>query len=96
MKVKPILDHILILPLEENEKTSGGIYIPESAKEKPQKGKVIEVGPGKFEHGNLIKPGVKKNDVVIFKKWGGEEITVEGKIYKLVKEEDILAIVEGK
>ena len=94
MKIKPILDHILIEPLAENEKTSSGIYIPESAKEKPQKGKVIEVGPGKFEHGNLIKPGVKKGQIVIFKKWGGEEITIERKVYKLVKEEDILAILE--
>lgn len=93
MKVKPILDNILVLPLEEDEKTASGIYIPESAKEKPQKGKVVEVGPGKFEHGNLIKPGVSKGDVVIYKKWGGEEITIEGKTYKLVKEEDILAIV---
>jgi chaperonin GroES len=94
MKVKPILDHILIEPLEQEEKTASGIYIPDSAKEKPQKGKVIEIGPGKFEHGNLIKPGVKKGDVVIFKKWGGEEITVDNKDYKLVKEEDILAIIE--
>lgn len=96
MVVKPILDLILILPIDEDEKTSGGIYIPESAKEKPQRGKVIEVGPGKFEHGNLIKPGVKKGDLVIFKKWGGEEINIEGKVYKLVKEEDILAIVTEK
>jgi len=94
MQIKPILDHILIQPLEDGDKTASGIYLPETAKEKPQKGKVISVGPGKFEHGNLIKPGVKKGDVVIFKKWGGEEITVEGKEYKLVKEEDILAIVK--
>lgn len=96
MKVTPILDNILILPLEAEEKTAGGLYIPDSAKEKPQKGKVVEVGPGKFEHGNLIKPGVKKGDVVIFKKWGGEELNLEGKDYKLVKEEDILAIVTSK
>lgn len=91
--IKPILDNILVLPLEEEEKTASGIYIPDSAKEKPQRGEVVAVGPGKFEHGNLIKPGVKKGDVVIFKKWGGEELTVDGKEYKLVKEEDILAIV---
>lgn len=96
MKVTPILDNILILPLEAEEKTASGLYIPDSAKEKPQKGKVVEVGPGKFEHGNLIKPGVKKGDIVIFKKWGGEELTIEGKDYKLVKEEDILAVVTTK
>ena len=94
MVVKPILDNILILPLDAEEKTASGLYIPETAKEKPQKGEVIEVGPGKFENGNLIKPGVKKGDIVIFKKWGGEELTINGKDYKLVKEEDILAIVE--
>ena len=94
MKVTPILDNILILPLDAEEKTASGLYIPETAKEKPQKGEVIEVGPGKFENGNLIKPGVKKGDIVIFKKWGGEELTINGKDYKLVKEEDILAIVE--
>ncbi len=96
MKVTPILDNILILPLDAEEKTASGLYIPETAKEKPQKGEVIEVGPGKFENGNLIKPGVKKGDVVIFKKWGGEELTIEGKDYKLVKEEDILAVIEEK
>ncbi len=96
MVVKPILDHILILPLEENEKRASGLYIPETAKEKPQKGKVIETGPGKYENGNLQKLGVKKGDVVIFKKWGGEELTLDGKEYKLVKEEDILAIVIEK
>jgi chaperonin GroES len=93
MNVTPTLDNILVLPLEADEKTASGIYIPDSAKEKPQKGKVISVGPGKFEHGQLIKPGVKKNQVVLFKKWGGEEITVDGKEYKLVKEEDILATI---
>lgn len=93
MKVTPILDNILILPLEAEEKTASGLYIPDSAKEKPQKGKVVEVGPGKFENGNLIKPGVKKGEIVIFKKWGGEELTIEGKDYKLVKEEDILAVI---
>lgn len=92
--IKPILDNILIQPLEAEEKTASGIYIPDSAKEKPQKGKVISVGPGKFEHGQLIKPGVKPKDVVLFKKWGGEEITLDGKDLKLVKEEDILAIIE--
>ena len=95
MKVTPILDNILILPLEAEEKTASGLYIPDSAKEKPQKGKVVEVGPGKFEHGQLIKPGVKKGDIVIFKKWGGEELTIEGEDYKLVKEEDILAVVKN-
>lgn len=94
MKIIPILDNILVLPLEAEEKTASGIYIPDSAKEKPQKGKVTAVGPGKFEHGQLIKPGVKKGDIVLFKKWGGEEITSEGKEYKLVKDEDILAIIE--
>ncbi len=94
VKIKPLANRVLILPIEEESKTASGIYIPESAKEKPQKGEVVAVGPGKFEHGNLIKPGVKVGDIVIFKKWGGEDINIEGKEYKLVEEEDILAIVQ--
>jgi len=68
--------------------------IPDTAKEKPQEGKVVAVGPGRYEDGKLVKPEVKKGDKVIYKKWGGNEIKVEGKEYLIVKSEDILAVLE--
>ncbi len=93
MKIKPLSDNVLIQPLTET-KLPSGILIPETAKEKPQEGKVVSVGPGKIEDGELIKPEVKKGDKVIYKKWGGNEIKSEGKDYLIVKSEDILAILE--
>ena len=93
MKIKPLLDNILIQPLAE-KKTPSGIVIPETAKEKPQEGKVVAVGPGKIEDGELVKPEVKKGDKVIYKKWGGNEVKSEGKEYLIVKFEDILAVLE--
>ena len=92
-KIKPLADNILIQPLAE-KKTPSGIVIPETAKEKPQEGKVVAVGPGRVEDGKLIKPEVKKGDKVIYKKWGGSEVKVEGKELLIVKAEDILAILE--
>jgi len=92
MNVKPLLDNILIEPLEKERKTASGIVIPDSAKEKPQEGKVVAVGPGKFvESGQMVKPAVKVGDLVLYKKWGGNEVKIEGKDYLIVKEEDILA-----
>ena len=93
MKIKPLSDNILIQPLAE-KKTPSGIVIPETAKEKPQEGKVVAVGPGRIEDGELIKPQVKKGDKVIYKKWGGNELKIGGKEYLIVKSEDILAILE--
>ena len=93
MKIKPLLDNILIQPLAE-KKTPSGIVIPETAKEKPQEGRVVAVGPGRVEDGELIKPEVKKGDKVIYKKWGGNEVKVDGKELLIVKAEDILAILE--
>lgn len=93
-KIKPVLDYILIEPSEKEEKTVSGIVIPDTAKEKPQEGSVVAVGPGRFtESGQMIKPMVKKGDKVLYKKWGGNEVKIEGKEYLFVKEEDILAIV---
>ena len=91
MTVKPLFDNILIEPSERERKTASGIVIPDSAKEKPQEGKVIAVGGGKTnDAGQLIKPQVKVGDIVMYKKWGGNEIKIEGKDYLIVKEEDIL------
>lgn len=94
-KVKPLADNILIEPLEKEQKTASGIYIPDTAKEKPQEGLVVEVGPGKTdEDGKITVPEVKKGDRVLYKKWGGNEIKIEGKDYLIVKSEDILAVIE--
>ncbi|MDP2664368.1 MAG: co-chaperone GroES [bacterium] len=96
MIIKPLSDHILIEALKQEEKTKSGILLPESAeKEKPEQGKVIAVGPGKkTEDGKVIPLEVKAGDVVLFKKYGPDEIKIEDKEYLIASEEDILAIVE--
>ena len=94
MKVTPLFDNVLIEPLEAEEKTASGIILPESAKEKPQMGKVIAVGKGKADKdGKLVAMVVKVGDVVMYKKWGGNEVKLEGKEMTLVGQEDILAVV---
>ena len=96
MIIKPLSDHILLEPLKQEEKTKSGILLPESAeKEKPEQGKVIAVGPGKkTEDGKVIPLEVKAGDVVLFKKYGPDEIKVEDKEYLIASEEDILAIIQ--
>ena len=87
--MKPVNDRVVIKPAKAEEKTKGGIIIPDTAKEKPQKGKVIAVGPGK--DGN--KPTVKKGDVVLYGKYAGQELQYEGVDYLIMKEDDILVII---
>ncbi len=95
MKVTPLHDRVLVLRIEEEEKTSGGIIIPDTAKEKPQEGKVIAVGSGRLdEDGKRISPDVKKGDRVLFGKYAGNEITIDGVEHIIMREEDILAIVK--
>jgi chaperonin GroES len=95
MSIKPLHDRILVKRLEAEEKSKGGIIIPDNAKEKPQKGKVVAVGSGtKDENGKIIPLDVKKGDVVLFAKWGGTEINHEGEDLLIMKESDILAIYE--
>ncbi len=94
MKIKPLQDRILVERMEEEESV-GGIIIPDTAKEKPQKGKVIETGPGrKDDKGSLIGLELKSGDTVLFNKYAGTEIKVEGKEYLLMREDDVLAKVE--
>lgn len=94
-KIKPLSDYLLIEPLEKETTTPSGIVIPDTAKEKPQEGKIVAVGPGRTnDKGEVVKMQVSKGDVVMYKKWGGTEIKFEGKDMLLVKEEDILAVVE--
>ena len=94
MNVKPMEDRVLLKPMEAETKTSGGIIIPDNAKEKPQKGEVIAVGPGKItEKGQKIEMTLKKGDKVLYGKYSGTEITVEGEEYLITRESDVLAII---
>ena len=95
MKLKPLNDRVLVKRLEGEEKTAGGTIIPDSAKEKPQKGKVVAAGPGKLdESGKLVKMAVKAGDMVLFTKYAGTEIKIDGEEHLVLREDDILAIVE--
>ena len=95
MKIKPLGDKILVKRVEAETKTNSGIFLPESAKEKPQQAKVIAVGEGKvLENGERAKPTLKKGDTIILSKWGGTELKLEGQEYLVMAEEDVLAIVE--
>ena len=95
MKIKPLSDRVLVVGIEEKEKTTGGIIIPDTAKEKPQEGKVVAVGPGKWdENGNRIPLEVKKDDRVLFNKYAGDEIKIDRVEHLIMREGDILGIVE--
>ncbi len=97
MKIRPLQDRVIVKRLEEQEKTKGGIIIPDTAKEKPQEGKVIAVGKGKLtDDGKVIPLDVKVGDKILFGKYSGTEITIEGEEHLIMREEDILGIIEGK
>lgn len=95
LNLKPLADRVVIEPLDDAASTSpGGIIIPDTAKEKPQAGKVVAAGPGRTtDDGTLIKPGVKKGDKVVYSKYAGTEYAVDGTEYLIVRESDILAII---
>ena len=94
MKIQPLADRIVMKVLEAKEVTKGGIVLPDTAKEKPQEAEVIAVGKGKVCDGKVVAPEVKAGDMVLFGKYSGTEITMDGKEYLILKEEDILAIVK--
>ncbi|MEJ2629592.1 MAG: co-chaperone GroES [bacterium] len=95
MKIKPLADRVVIEPAPAEDKVKGGIIIPDTAKEKPQKGKVVAVGPGRAsDTGEVISMSVKKGDAVLYGKYSGTEVNVDNKEYLIVKESDILAIIE--
>jgi chaperonin GroES len=97
MKIRPLQDRVIVKRLEEEEKTKGGIIIPDSAKEKPQEGKVVAVGKGKVtEEGKVIPLDVKAGDRILFGKYAGTEVKIEGEEHLIMREEDILGIIEGK
>ncbi len=95
MKVRPLGDKILVKRLKAEEKTASGIFLPESAKEKPQQAKVVRVGTGKFtDDGTKVPFQVKEGDTIILGKWGGTEIKVDGHDYIVMGEDEVLAVVE--
>ncbi len=96
LKLRPLADRLVIEPLEQEERTASGLYIPETAKEKPQQGRVIAVGPGAYREGTgeRIPMDVKEGDRVLFAKYAGTEVKVNGKELKILKESDVLAIIE--
>ena len=95
MNVKPLGDRVLVHPIEQEEVKKGGIIIPDTAKEKPQEGKIVAVGPGKRDdNGKLIPMDVKKNDRVLYSKYGGTEIKIDGKDYLIMREDDILGVID--
>lgn len=97
MKFKPLHDKVLLRRMESDNKTAGGIIIPDTVKEKPAEAEVVAVGTGlRDENGKLTPLAVKEGDVVMFSKWAGTEITVEGEELLVVKESDIMGIIEGK
>jgi chaperonin GroES len=95
MKIRPLADKVLVERVEAESKTAGGIVLPDTAKEKPQKGKIVSVGPGKIlEDGAHKEMQVKKGDTVLFTSYAGTEIKVEGKEYLIMDESDIMAVIE--
>ena len=97
MKFRPLHDRVVVRRIDEETKTAGGIIIPDTAKEKPVQGEVIAVGPGvRDENGKLIPLDVRKGDIVLFGKWSGTEVKIDGEELLIMKESDILGVIEGK
>ncbi len=92
-KVSPLADRVVIKALEETEQTRGGLFIPDTAKEKPQQGEVVAVGPGRYEDGKLIPMGVKVGDKILYGKYAGTEVTFDGDSFLILRESDVLAVV---
>ncbi|MCP3905149.1 MAG: co-chaperone GroES [Planctomycetes bacterium] len=96
MAVKPLEDRILVKPVEPETKTASGIYLPESAKEKPMQGKVVATGPGKLlDNGERVKPSVRKGDTVVYGKYSGTEIEIKNAPHLILRESELLGVIEG-
>lgn len=93
IKVKPLADRVVVKALEDTEQMRGGLYIPDTAKEKPQQGEVIAVGPGKVEDGKRVDMELKAGDKVLYGKYSGTEVTVDNEQYLILRESDVLAII---
>lgn len=97
MKIRPLADRVVVKPLEEEEKKQGGIIIPDTAKEKPQQGEIVAVGPGKMsENGKRFELTVKVGDKVLYGKYSGTEVTIDDEDYLIMHESDILAVIKNK
>src|SRR5262249_49193638 len=95
VRMRPLHDRVIVKRIEEEERTKGGIIIPDTAKEKPQEGRVVAVGPGRTEDGKLIKLGVKAGDRILFGKYSGTEVKLDGEEHVIMREEDILGVIEA-
>ena len=95
MPVRPLHDRIIVKRIDEETTSKGGIIIPDTAKEKPQEGRVVAVGPGRTEDGKLIKLDVKKGDRILFAKYAGTEITLDGEEHIIMREDDVLGVIEA-
>lgn len=96
MSVKPLEDRVLVKPTEAETQTESGIYLPESAKEKPIQGKVVALGPGKLlDSGERVKPSVKKGDTVVFGKYAGTEVEIKNVTHMIMRESELLGVIEG-
>jgi chaperonin GroES len=93
LKVSPLADRVVVKALEETESMRGGLYIPDTAKEKPQQGEIVAVGPGRFEKDKRVPMEVKVGDKVLYGKYCGTEVTIEGDQYLILRESDVLAII---
>lgn len=97
MKFRPLHDRVLVRRSEEEERTAGGIIIPDTAKEKPMQGEVIAVGPGaRNDKGEIVAPDVKAGDTILFGKYSGTDVTIDGEDLVIIKETDVMGVVEGK
>ena len=97
MKFRPLHDRVVVRRVESEERTSGGIIIPDTAKEKPQEGEIIAVGPGaRDEAGKLIPLDVKAGDRILFGKWSGTEVKLDGQDYLIMKESDVMGVIQGR
>jgi chaperonin GroES len=97
MKFRPLHDRVVVRRVESEEKTAGGIIIPDTAKEKPQEGEIIAVGPGaRDEAGKLVPLDVKAGDRILFGKWSGTEVKIDGEDLLIMKESDVMGVIEGK
>ena len=93
LKVKPLADRVVVKPLEDTEQMRGGLYIPDTAKEKPQQGEIVAVGGGRYEDGKKIEMELKVGDKVLYGKYSGTEVTIEDAQYLILRESDVLAVV---
>ena len=95
MSVKPLEDRVLVRPLEAEEKTASGIYLPESAKEKPMQGTVVALGPGKMlDNGERVEPSIKNGDTVVYSKYAGTEVEIKNETHLIIRESELLGIIE--